>query len=599
MSGITGFGFQCLSSCIEGFQLISTAFQVGKHAVHYRCAILLEEERLLLWAKRSGLADNHLDPRLNEAIINQVLAALQDILISTNKLSKRNKLDVRRVPLKKFRFAAVDQSRFKELLHDIRELIQGLYDLLSLNVQDDILQHLQIQRSEMLRATSQLSDLRVLIEAYNLSEVENKPEKTLALLRAVELAPQRVSETKLIAPGGHHGSILYGGKTHYVEWKSYDWNSSKESRDRILDSIVNLAMLLNAPKHPVFRTLDCVVIIDEPIKSRYMYVYRWPVESESPPAPRTLHELLSSTFKPSLTDRFALSHQLSRALFYMHLANWMHKSFSSYNVLFFPESSDSPRPLNDPYIVGFSYARPDAAGHPSEKLDRDPGCDIYRHPDCLEEGYAGFHKAYDVYRLGLVLYEIVKWRHLKETFLRTARAEALKARKKNGKELTKQELCNLDAALLKECKVQDIKAMRKRLLDPAINTDLAFRAASNLAKVVLTCLGAEVDEIQRSDDNNVLYKTFFESVWKPLESGESPQNFVKRAGGAERFDVRDEDYNRLSVLELNSREIKDLVKSARLLSMESEKHLTANGLVQLAEMRIEAMNMLNGGGDMV
>ncbi|GFP57838.1 hypothetical protein TASIC1_0009017500 [Trichoderma asperellum] len=240
----------------------------------------------------------------------------------------------------------------------------------------------------MLRATSQLSDLRVRIEAYNLSEVENKPEKLLALLRAVELAPiaddgdkshdkelqdlmneatqskhasltplftRRVSETKLIAPGGHRGSILYGGKTHYVEWKSYDWNSSKESRDRILDSIVNLAMLLNAPKHPVFRTLDCVVIIDEPIKSRYMYVYRWPVESESPPAIRTLHGLLSSTFKPSLTDRFALAHQLSRALFYMHLANWMHKSFSSYNVLFFPESSDSPRTLNNPYIVGLSH----------------------------------------------------------------------------------------------------------------------------------------------------------------------------------------------------------------------------------------------------
>ncbi|UKZ92995.1 uncharacterized protein TrAFT101_007927 [Trichoderma asperellum] len=77
------------------------------------------------------------------------------------------------------------------------------------------------------------------------------------------------------------------------------------------------------------------------------------------------------------------------------------------------------------------------------------------------------------------------------------------------------------------------------------------------------------------------------------------QKFAKRAGGAERFNVRYKDYNRLSVLELNGREIKDLVKSARLFSMESEKHLTANRLVQLAEMRIEAMNMLNGDGDMV
>ncbi|PTB39282.1 uncharacterized protein TrAFT101_007925 [Trichoderma asperellum] len=113
-------------------------------------------------------------------------------------------------------------------------------------------------------------------------------------------------------------------------------------------------MLLNAPKHPVFRTLDCVGIINEPIKSRDMYVYRWSVESESPTAPRTLHELLSSTFKPSLTCRFSLAHQLSRALFYMHLANRMHKSFSSHNVLFFSAFSDSPRTLNNPYIVGFS-----------------------------------------------------------------------------------------------------------------------------------------------------------------------------------------------------------------------------------------------------
>jgi Prion-inhibition and propagation len=599
--GIVGFGFQCLAGCIQGFQLFSTAFQVGKQTAHYRCAILLEEERLLLWANRSGLADNNLDRRLNEAVINQVLSSLQELLTSTDKLSKRYKLDIvvgdppsnpaphydslsgenlsflesdalakerarlleearriqKHMPFKRFWFAAIDKTKFKELLRSIGQLIQSLYDLLDAHVQDDILQQLQMQKSDMLQLASQLSSLRALLEAYNLSEVGNIPEKTLTLLRAIELVPtpasadeglvgelqdlmdeasqskhaslvplfrERMADTKQMGPGCLHGSVVYDGKTHYVEWKRYDWSGSEESRRRIQDSIVNLAMLLNAPKHPLFRTLDCVGIIDEPRSQRYMYMYQWPVKGERPDGPRSLHELISSSFKPSLTDRVGLSRQLVHALFYLHLSNWMHKSFSSHNVLFFPKSSEAPRTLNDPYIVGFSYSRQDAAGEPSEKLDRDPDSDIYRHPDCLEEDYAGFHKSYDVYSLGLVLFEIAKWRPIKETFLRSARAKALKAQKKTEKELTKQELRELDEALLKECRVQDIKDMRKDLLDPGLKdnhpVDLAFRAGEKFKQVVLTCLGDEFDKIRASKNDRGLQATFFRSVWKPFEKFE-------------------------------------------------------------------------------
>lgn len=599
--GIVGFGFQCLAGCIQGFQLLSTAFQVGKQTAQYRCAIMLEEERLLVWAKRCGLADNNLDRRLNEAVINQVLSSLQELLTSTDKLSKRYNLNIvvadqqpnpvpqydslssedlsflesetlakergrllleakkiqKSMPFKRFWFAAIDNTKFKELLQSIRALIHSLYDLLDVHVQDDILQELRIQKSTTLQLTSQMSNLRSLIEAYNLSEVGNIPDKTLTLLRAVGListptAPDEglvnelqglmdeASQSKHASlvplfrermagitqmPSGLHGSVVYDGRTHYVEWKQYDWAVSEEARRRTQDGIVNLAMLLNAPKHPVFRTLDCVGIIDEPRSQRYLYMYRWPVDAQQPTEPRSLHELLSSSFKPSLTDRIELARQLVHALFYLHLSNWMHKSFSSHNILFFPSFSGAPRTLNDPYIVGFDYSRQDAAGEPSQRLDRDPDNDIYRHPDCLEEDYAGFHKCYDVYSLGLILFEIAKWRPIKEAFLRGARAKALTAQKKTEKELTRRELHELDKRLLKDCKAQDIKDMRKDLLDPTLKdgypVDLAFRAGDKFKQVVLTCLDDGFDKIRKSENDSEFYETFFQNVWRPMEKFEA------------------------------------------------------------------------------
>lgn len=71
------------------------------------------------------------------------------------------------------------------------------------------------------------------------------------------------------------------------------------------------------------------------------------------------------------------------------------------------------------------------------------------------------------------------------------------------------------------------------------------------------------------------------------------QNFIKRAGGATRFKVADKDFDRLAELKLNGREIKNLIKSARLLNMKSGQPVTTDRLTQLAEKRIKAMDMLN------
>jgi hypothetical protein len=132
-----------------------------------------------------------------------------------------------------------------------------------------------------------------------------------------------------------------------------------------------------------------------------------------------------------------------------------------------------------------------------------------------------FIRPTNVYSLGLVLFEIVRWRSLREAFMRSARTKALSAQKKTEKDLSRQELRVLDTALLKQCKVQDIKTIREDLLDLAHKdnypADFAFRAGDNLAKVVLTCLGPKLDEIRKSGDKQVLQETLIESVWKQLD----------------------------------------------------------------------------------
>ncbi|SPJ71725.1 related to TOB3 (member of AAA-ATPase family) [Fusarium torulosum] len=73
-----------------------------------------------------------------------------------------------------------------------------------------------------------------------------------------------------------------------------------------------------------------------------------------------------------------------------------------------------------------------------------------------------------------------------------------------------------------------------------------------------------------------------EKVWR---------NFITRVGGDE-FTVSDEEMNSLAKIELNGREIKNLIKSAHLLSLKSGGVLQADRLLMLAQNRVAALDAL-------
>jgi hypothetical protein len=69
------------------------------------------------------------------------------------------------------------------------------------------------------------------------------------------------------------------------------------------------------------------------------------------------------------------------------------------------------------------------------------------------------------------------------------------------------------------------------------------------------------------------------------------ENFIRHFGQA-RFQVSSTDLDELSELDLNGREIKNLIKMAQLLSFKSKGIVTADRLRILAEKRVQALKML-------
>lgn len=72
------------------------------------------------------------------------------------------------------------------------------------------------------------------------------------------------------------------------------------------------------------------------------------------------------------------------------------------------------------------------------------------------------------------------------------------------------------------------------------------------------------------------------------------ENFIDRAG-RDKFEIDEGSLEKLSNLPLNGREIKNLIKSAQLLSLKSGGKVPMERLYMLADKRNQALTMLDDG----
>ncbi|KAI9839770.1 MAG: hypothetical protein M1837_002009 [Sclerophora amabilis] len=274
-----------------------------------------------------------------------------------------------------------------------------------------------------------------------------------------------------------------------IEWKYYAASVPK-SKNLALSRVERVAQLLNdTSKFPQLRILECIGYFQDSIKSRCGILYklpeavpRSPVDSAMNIQVTRLKELFKVKIRPSLAARFNLAHSLASSMLDFHMAGWLHKDFSSNNVIFFlpKDSSLHTDTLSAPYIASFGLARPDQQFEESEAISSssssaDPA---YHHPDyhfptstTVRDGLAAprYHREFDVYSLGVVLLEIGLWKPL-------AADKSLVGWKKD-----------------KALEPSELPEWRQKLLSCAAN-NLPFMAGPTYADVVLGCLRTEVKE---------------------------------------------------------------------------------------------------------
>jgi serine/threonine protein kinase len=128
----------------------------------------------------------------------------------------------------------------------------------------------------------------------------------------------------------------------------------------------------------------------------------------------TLNDLLRSTPKASLSRRMTLCALLAESVYNFHSVNWLHKGIRSDSVLFFSESG-KPADIRAPYLSGFDLSRPNLGTDMSEKPAKNPGRDMYRHPETQSlRSSGGYTKAFDIYSLGVVFIEIAFWKPIEK-----------------------------------------------------------------------------------------------------------------------------------------------------------------------------------------
>jgi len=200
------------------------------------------------------------------------------------------------------------------------------------------------------------------------------------------------------------------GSRFLVEWKSYAGVKNTENMALLRKQVQLLATLPNSRFKPLhFRVLRCAGFFEAKDRKAFGMVYEFPDQLDAAATPITLHSHISSTGerRPPLEHIFQLAQGLVSCVLDFHAVGWLHKSFMSENIVFFPVPRSSGAILiKEPYIIGFDHSRPTDSTFtlgPVEDLDAD-----YQDPRYTQE--TGFCKLFEYYSVGIVLLEVGLWR---------------------------------------------------------------------------------------------------------------------------------------------------------------------------------------------
>jgi len=210
-----------------------------------------------------------------------------------------------------------------------------------------------------------------------------------------------------------------------IEWKKYEGYWDTEIGNTLFNRVEMLTLFLRTASKSAevldLRILDCLGYCHDEKNMRLGFVFAMPLSTSQQRSYVHLNACFSLTSSPPLLgDRFRLAQKLCTAVFEFHKAQWFHKSFSSYNILLFPDvelaneaaggtPDISSYTILAPYIIGFNHSRPGKPDEFSEPAHLSLELQRYQHPDYKNRPMQKFQRTYDYYSLGIVLLEIGLW----------------------------------------------------------------------------------------------------------------------------------------------------------------------------------------------
>ena len=555
--------FQIFAGCVMSFRLLTSAHAFGKDASLLICQLRLDEYRLILWAEKSGLFSDKLDPRLDRSLINSSLAELRLLFEDTSKLKQKYGLVLKEDDLrqqenttsgppsstistnileradiiskeeqvlgrvkelnshqrlvKRLWWAAVDLNGMERLVNNIDSIVTRLNSVLDKFEKEDSLQLFKQLQLSIVSVTEKLSDVQLMQNIIQQTVTKDDNLSTVAALKRLKINLEASSHHGLPSDEGSGGFVsrqtvrpkppvlqahrlertsastgtnwVYENQPVYVEMKRYDQADIDGVKGAVLAARVEgLVLLLNEPKRPSFRTLHCMGSIQDPRITSFLFLFQMP----TPMPPRSLLSYFQSSYIPSVDERWRLAETAATTLLHLHASGWLHKGLRSENVLFFPAHKNAPRSLEEPYFMGYEYARVDGPGETSDKPLDDPAQAIYRHPSAQGPISETYIKAFDIYALGIMLIEIAYWKPFAKII-----------EKLTGKEKVSAKL---------------MASVRKSLLEDTPTgflQNIRFRVGNDFATAVGHCLRYTFEE--PSTPPPEFLKNYFEGVVKPLQ----------------------------------------------------------------------------------
>lgn len=455
------------SACKAGYKFLRSIQDASSSTSRVQCKCEIEEARFLLWGRSWDLVDDAgvalpadrveaklaresgAIVRLVGKILGEIAAILGDVDFIKEKYAFETTVTTRSMTLKRrITWSARDKESFHSLVAELRELNGGLYSLLPTKSQSLLSDALS---AEMLSTKGTQTAIEMIKEASEEDEPQLSSAAGLKLLglatnandaiwnslpstkmpKAAFRLPTSESEIfqssdlsamiRSVSYAIHEPANNKNAAAVMIEWKPYDQRAGA-SRAFVTamraDSLCRLLCTFSASK--CLGVLPCLGFFDDTSTGCFGFAFSLPQDKlwGTASRPWTLNHLIGTQPSlPPLELRFKLASVLARTLMAFHCSEWLHKEFSSKNILLGADPHDTSKPdLTRPFIIGFTYSRPDDHEGISSEIRQPTGDEpLYQHPGLTpSDGRPAprYCKGFDLWALGCVLLEVGLWRRL-------------------------------------------------------------------------------------------------------------------------------------------------------------------------------------------